>query len=197
MIKLENITKKYQDKLVFKDLSLSFKENAINIVHGASGCGKTTLFNIISGIDKDYSGNVIGIPEDVAYLFQEDRLLPYYSVLENVLFTIPEEIETCQRVNIAKKNLIDMELLYDQDAFPHELSGGMSRRVAIARVLSYPSSLMLLDEPFNGLNIELKKTVITAVKEIMLKKNKTVIIITHDISPFDQTEELNLIEIDK
>ena len=82
MIRLENITKRYDEKLVLNDISIDFKENTINIVSGPSGCGKTTLFNIICALDSNYEGNVYGIPDKVGYLFQEDRLLPYYSVLE-------------------------------------------------------------------------------------------------------------------
>lgn len=197
MIELKNITKKYENKKVLDNLSVTFKRNAINIVSGPSGCGKTTLFNIISGLDKIYSGEISAVPEKTAYLFQEDRLLPYYTVLDNVTFTLPENISDEKKNDIAMKNLRKMELNEEKDALPHELSGGMARRVAIARALCYPSELLLLDEPFNGLNIELKKTVVDAIKESLHLNEKTVIIITHDLSVFEKDDEINLIEISK
>ena len=90
-----------------------------------------------------------------------------------------------------------MDLLSEKDAFPHELSGGMARRAAIARALAYPSELLLLDEPFNGLNIELKRTVIDAILLNMLDKPKTIITITHDLSPFNQNDLINKIDLSK
>ena len=197
MIELKNISKKYDDKKVLRNFSASFVPNAINIVSGPSGCGKTTLFNIISGIDTDYGGTVSGVPEKIAYLFQEDRLLPYYTVLDNVLFTMPEEIDKEKSIDAAMENLGKLNLSEEKDSFPHELSGGMSRRAALARALSYPCEALLLDEPFNGLNIELKRTVVGAIEESLLSNGKTVILITHDLSPFDKENGINLIEMEK
>ena len=197
MIELKNITKKFGTQSILDNLTLSFKEGALNIISGPSGSGKTTLFNILSGIDKDFSGTLLGVPENISYLFQEDRLLPYYNVFDNVLFTIPEDVCSFERVETADKNLRLMGIFAEKDKYPHELSGGMARRAAIARALSYPGELLLLDEPFNALNIELKKTVLTAIEDYIAINEKTAIMITHDLSPFENPESLNLIDITK
>ena len=194
MIEVKNISKKYDDKLVLDNFSAAFVPG-INIISGPSGCGKTTLFNIICGLDSDYTGRVSGVPEEVACLFQEDRLLPYYSVLDNVLFTMPDEMGKEKRISIASDMLDKMELSSEKGSYPYELSGGMARRAAIARTLSYPSKLLLLDEPFNGLNAELKKTVVDAVKESLPLNGKTAILITHDLSPFTKESGINLIKM--
>ncbi len=195
MIKINNITKKYEEKIVLNTLDLEIEENSINIITGPSGCGKTTLFNIISGLDKSYSGIIDGVPEDISFLFQEDRLLPYYSVLDNVMFTLPDSMDESTKFELAEKYLSALELSKEHKSFPHELSGGMKRRVAIARSLAYPSSLLLMDEPFNGLNKELKSNVINAIYESISYKMKTVMIITHDLHPFKNIRNKNLIKL--
>ena len=197
MIELKNITKKFGTQSILTNLNMSFKDGELNIVTGPSGCGKTTLFNILSEIDIDFSGEVSGVPKNIAYLFQEDRLLPYHSIYDNVLFTMPEEICSYERAEIADKNLKLMGIFDEKDKYPHELSGGMARRAAIARALSYPGELLLLDEPFNALNIELKKVVLKAIMDIVEKEGKTAIMITHDLSAFENQEALNLIDITK
>ncbi len=195
MIEIKSITKRYDSKLVLDNLSLKIKENSINIVSGPSGCGKTTLFNIISGIDLNFSGSISGVPSEVAYLFQEDRLLPYFTVLENVMFTLPESIDSESRMKLAKKYLKLLKLNDDLSSFPHELSGGMKRRVAIARALAFPCELLLMDEPFNGLNPELKDEVVSTVFKSMESMQKTVIIITHDQIPFRHRSDINMIKL--
>ena len=195
MIKLSNITKSFADKRVFNNLNIAFHENEINVIYGPSGCGKTTLFNIISGIDKNFSGNISGIPNDIAYLFQEDRLLPYYNVIDNIMFTLPDTMKESERKTRAQSYLDIMEMPTEKDTLPHELSGGMARRVAIARALSYPSTIMLMDEPFNGLNALLKTKVYEAILRSNKKDNKTVIIITHDLSVFEKDDAINFINL--
>ena len=197
VIKLLNITKKYDNKNIFDKFSIEFKDKCINVISGPSGCGKTTLFNIISGIDKEFSGKTFGIPINISYLFQEDRLLPYYNVLDNILFTMPDDIKASKKVNTAKRYLKLLELENEENSFPHELSGGMSRRIAIARALSYPCDLLLLDEPFNGLNVELKHSVMKAVIKSIEIDKKTVIIITHDTQVLENYKKIYIINIPK
>ena len=195
MIELKNITKKYDNKLVLDGFSAAFKKGTINIVHGPSGCGKTTLFNIISGLDRDYAGEVAGVPERISYLFQEDRLLPYHTVIDNVLFTMPEDMDKKEKILLAEQCLAKMELSDAKCDFPHQLSGGMARRAAIARSFCYPCDLLILDEPFNGLNSELKTSVVDALKESIAGNKKCVIVITHDMSPFDNENNINIVNM--
>ena len=195
MIELKNITKKYNDKLVLDRFGAAFKKGSINIVFGPSGCGKTTLFNIISGLDRDYTGDISGVPERISYLFQEDRLLPYHTVIDNVLFTMPDDMGKDEKLQLAEQCLANMELLDAKCEFPHQLSGGMSRRAAIARALCYPCDLLILDEPFNGLNSELKSSVVDALKDTIASNKKYVIVITHDLSPFDNERNINIVNM--
>ena len=195
MIELKNITKKYDNKLVLDGFSAAFKKGTINIVYGPSGCGKTTLFNIISGLDLDYAGEVSGVPERISYLFQEDRLLPYHTVIDNVLFTMPEDMNKKEKMLLAEQCLAKMELSDAKCDFPHQLSGGMARRAAIARSLCYPCDLLILDEPFNGLNAELKTSVVDALKESIAGNKKCVIVITHDLNPFDNENNINIVNM--
>ena len=195
MIELNNITKKYDSKLVLDNFSATFKKGTINIVHGPSGCGKTTLFNIISGLDSDYTGDVVGVPERISYLFQDDRLLPYHTVVDNVLFTMPDDMDKKEKLILAEQCLAKMELSDAKCDFPHQLSGGMARRAAIARSLCYPCDLLILDEPFNGLNAELKSSVLDALKQSISKNKKCVIVITHDLSPFADERNINIIKM--
>jgi NitT/TauT family transport system ATP-binding protein len=195
MIELKDITKKYDNKLVLNSFNATFKRGTINIVYGPSGCGKTTLFNIISGLDRDYSGEITGVPEQISYLFQEDRLLPYHTVIDNVLFTMPDTISKKEKLSIAEQCLAKMELSDSKCDFPYQLSGGMARRAAIARALCYPCDLLILDEPFNGLNSELKSSVVDTLKDSIAGNKKCVIVITHDLSPFDDENNINIVKM--
>lgn len=139
------------------------------LVKGASGCGKTTLMRMIAGLE-DYSGE-ISVPTDrISFMFQEDRLIPFVSVLKNVAAV--SDIET------AKRNLSKLGLENEFGSPPLSLSGGMRRRVSLARALSYPADLVILDEPFKGLDDSLRQTVIEIIKEE--SKAKDFIIVTHE-----------------
>lgn len=197
MIELKNLTKKYNDKIIFEKLNILIKDNFINVITGSSGCGKTTLLNIIAGIDSVYDGKIHGMPNDISYLFQEDRLLPFFNVIENVIFTMPDDLEKEKKIELAIFFLDKFELLNDYHKYPHELSGGMSRRVAIARSFAYSSDILLLDEPFNGLNIELKQIVIEAIYDYLNLKNKIIIVVSHDPIIYSENNNQNTFNIIK
>ena len=174
---LTNISKSYGDKSILKDFSLTVKENSICIITGDSGCGKTTLLRIISGLDTDYTGEIVGIsPSDCAFVFQEYRLFPTLSALDNVALTAKGEKE--EKRDIAKKILFDLKF-NESDLYklPSELSGGMKQRVSLARALASDRPVMLFDEPTKELDKSLRQELYEIIKK--LSKNKTVIMVSH------------------
>ncbi len=150
MIKLQNITFAYTDKTVLKDFSFTLGKADRLALMGPSGCGKTTLLRLIMGLEKPQSGAITGRKRPVAAVFQEDRLLPHLTVLENAALA-GGDLENAARI------LAALGLGEELQSKPESLSGGMRRRVAIARALCTPSSLLILDEPFNGLDDTTKK----------------------------------------
>lgn len=175
-IVISNLSKSFGEKEVLKDLSITFPSGRITCLNGPSGCGKTTLFRIICGLIEPDSGTVKGINADgrIGYVFQEDRLCGDFSVIDNIALVCAN---TCSRSKIME-HLAALGLESEADSKVSELSGGMKRRVAIARAICYDAPLILLDEPFTGLDVELKDSVIEYVKRETI--GRTVILITHD-----------------
>lgn len=164
-----NISKTYGDNTVLKDVSVQILPREVTAVKGVSGAGKTTLFMILSGLMRPDKGQVHSVG-GVSFLFQEDRLLPWLTVRENILFVNP-----CADT---QKLLEMMELSGTQDMYPDELSGGMKRRLSIARTLAGKGDVVLLDEPFTGLDEELRHEIATRVFKNL--ENRAVALITHD-----------------
>ena len=178
-ILFDNVSLSFGQKAVFKDFSHSFAPGVTTAVSGASGCGKTTLLRLAAGLLKPDSGTIsVAADEKITYLFQEDRLLPYSTVLENVMFTGV----TRER---AMDALDEVGLGTEAQSMPGQLSGGMKRRLAIARAIAYDGTLLLLDEPVRGLDAQTKNAVMHALKRAL--HGKTALIVTHDE---DETEFL-------
>lgn len=179
-IKLTNITKKYGDKIIFSDLNFTFKENKVTCLMGPSGSGKTTLVKMISGLTP-FQGDITKI-DSISYIFQEPRLLENLTVYENleyVLFSIYKDKN--KRKEVIENILDKMKLTEFSSFYPNQLSGGMTQRVSIARAFIYPSSLLIMDEPFKELDENLKKDIIKEFLSLLKENNKTVIYITHDL----------------
>jgi NitT/TauT family transport system ATP-binding protein len=175
MIELNNLTKRYDRKILFNNFSLKIKDNEITTILGPSGCGKTTLLKMISGLDHNFDGSIIGVdPSEISFIFQEPRLLNWKSVYDNIAFVTDQE----KVINEALR-LVDLEK--EKNVYPKNLSGGMKQRVAIARAFAYPSKLLLMDEGFSGLDLKIKLELIDYFIKIWEKDKKTVIHITHDI----------------
>lgn len=147
----------------------------IAAIVGPSGCGKTTLLRMAAGLELPDEGTVIRRGERtnrIGCVFQEDRLFPWMSIRENLrLVADSDEVEEALRL---------MELSEFGDYLPGQLSGGMCRRVAIGRALAHGGTVMLMDEPFTGLDEELKQRLCQKVKELWKGRGCTVIFITHD-----------------
>ena len=169
---LKNISKAYDGKQVLNHFSLTLPEGKRTCIMGPSGCGKTTLLNILCGLQKADEGEIRNLPGKISVVFQENRLCEQFTALENVRMVAPEKTETAKDI-LARLGLSND--LYQKAA---SLSGGMKRRVAIARALCYDAPLVVMDEPFKGLDEETKETVMETVMQ--MTEGKTVLIITHD-----------------
>ena len=181
MIKITNLTKKFGKKEIFKNFSFETEQKGITALFGPSGKGKTTLLRIISGLDKKHTGNVDldGIKK-ISYVFQESRLLNNSTALENV--ALPNG-NTKEAKESAEYWLTKVGLKDDINTYPEKMSGGMKQRVSIARAFAYDSDLMLLDEPFNGIDEERVKDIMDMI--IDYAKHKKCIIVSHNKEHLD------------
>lgn len=170
MLKLDNISLSYEKKIIIDSLSHEFEDGKNTLIMGESGIGKTSLLNIIASTLKASGGQLESSYEKISYVFQEPRLFEWLTALENVSIVSNKEKAT--------EILTLMGLEDSLDKYPSELSGGMKQRVSIARALAYGPDLILLDEPFKGLDEERRRE----VAEILFKalKGTTAIIVSHD-----------------
>ena len=182
MAELKNISKHYGNLQVFNNFSIKFNKNKINCILGPSGCGKTTLLNIIAGLLNPDSGEISEINRDkISYVFQEPRLLPWKTVQGNIEFTLNEKIPGDKINELIDKYVKLVELDGYEKYYPGQLSNGMKQRVSLARAFSFPSELILMDEPFTGLDYKLKLSLINSFLELWKKDQRTVIYVTHDV----------------
>ena len=181
-IKLINIEKNFGSKKIYDKISLTFEEGKINCILGKSGCGKSTLLNIIADLEEVNSGEIIGVPEKIAYVFQEDRLIEWNSIYTNMELPLLKFYAKDERKEKIKNILREVELGDCMNSYPKELSGGMRQRANIARALLYNGELLLMDEPFKSLDKSSKENIIKIFKKNHLEKNNTVIMVTHDIN---------------
>jgi NitT/TauT family transport system ATP-binding protein len=181
-MKLVNLHKKYQELYVLKNLNMEISEQKICAIMGPSGCGKTTLLNIIASIIEKDKGELIGIKDKKkSYLFQEPRLIPWKNVYDNIGFVLKGKYNKAKINEIINETLKDMEMKEFKYFYPNNLSGGMKQRVALARAFAYPSDLLLMDEPFKSLDLELRYSLMVRFMKMWEKEKPTVILVTHDI----------------
>lgn len=183
-LEIKNLSKSFGKKRILENFSQIFEEKGIYSLTGESGAGKTTLLRLISGLDTDYSGEIVGGGfKNVSFAFQEYRLFPELSALDNVIFAnndkkseavINEAKEMLLRLNIDEK---DMSLL------PSELSGGMKQRVSLARAFLRRTPILLLDEPTKELD---SQNATLVLKEIIKQgQERLVILVSHNIDDVD------------
>ena len=183
-MKLMNIVKSYGNKKVLDGITLDIEEGKVTAILGESGSGKSTLLNIIAGKIKDFKGEIIFEAENkngMSYIFQEDTLIPWKTVYDNLEFVLKKKISK-EEINLRIKKYLEMVGLNGiEGEYPNSLSGGMKRRVGIARAFSFPSSYLFMDEPFEFLDIKIKNEIMEYFIKLQNMENKTVIFITHDI----------------
>jgi iron(III) transport system ATP-binding protein len=176
-----------------KGLNLDLEQGEIGCLLGSSGCGKSTVLRAICGFepikggqillrDKIVSSNSIHIPPSqrrVGMVFQEFALFPHLNVLDNIAFGL-QDLPNQQRSIVALEWLKRVALSDKADAYPHELSGGQQQRVALARAMAPGPDLILLDEPFSSLDIELRERLAGEMRDILKANNITALLVTHD-----------------
>ena len=182
IIRIENINKRYKDNIIFEDFQIDFYENKINCILGKSGCGKTTLLNIISGVVKNDESDFKGIEDlGVSYIFQDDRLIDWLSVEDNIKLVIKKYYDEAKVNELCEKYLKLVGIYEYKNYYPQRLSGGMRQRVNIARAFIYPSKIIIMDEPFKSIDIKNKQIIMENFKKILEEDNRTVLFVTHDI----------------
>lgn len=183
-MKLKNIVKKYGTREVLDGITLHIDEGKITVILGESGCGKSTLLGILSKNISDYSGEVEyerEINQGISYIFQEDTLIPWKTVYQNIEYVLEGKIPKDEMKKYIEKYLKMVNLEEYVEEYPQALSGGMKRRVGIARAFAFPSDYLFMDEPFEFLDIKTKQEIIEYFKVLQEQEKKTVIFITHDI----------------
>ena len=178
----ENISKQFGANKVVNQVSFSVSKGEVFSLLGPSGCGKTTLLNLLGRLILPDSGSIDGLDEErISCIFQETRILPWKTVLENVLFPLKDLMPADQALEMADKFIRLVGLADARNAYPHQLSGGMRQRVSIARAFAYPGSVILMDEAFQNLDNQLKDNILTSFMDIWQSDRRTVILVTHDI----------------
>jgi NitT/TauT family transport system ATP-binding protein len=194
LVYVENVNKTHEihkgkDVYALDIVNFSIKRGELFCILGPSGCGKTTLLNIMAGFEKPTSGKVSINGKEVTKpnpnyitMFQEYCLFSWRTVLENVTFGLEVKgIPKLKRENIAKKYIKMVHLEGFENKYPSHLSGGMQRRVAIARTLAVNPEIIFMDEPFAGLDAFTKAKMENELIDILAKEGKTIVLITHDI----------------
>lgn len=176
MLTLTKIRKSFGGLPVLKDFSLSVSPGEIVALIGPSGCGKTTLLNIISRLEEPDSGTAVLHSGRLSYLFQSTRLLPWRTVYENIRLVREEAPPEEVRALIKAVGLEGFE-----DYYPGQLSGGMAKRCALARAFHYGGDLLLMDEPFQGLDYGLRMEMLSMLLAIWRGGNQGVLFVTHEI----------------
>ena len=183
-MKIEKLSFAYGEKKIFQDLSMDMPKG-VTCIMGGSGAGKTTLLNCISG-QLNFDGNIVydvgnGNEKDVAfaYVFQQPRLIPSMSVEDNIKFVLPRSLDKEQIQSKVDDIISKLQLEECRKSYPNKISGGQASRVSLARALVTSCDVLLLDEPFKGLDVKLKNDILNLL--IPLIENKSVVFVTHDV----------------
>lgn len=175
MIETRDLTVTYGGRAVLREVDLTVPDGGHIALMGPSGCGKTTLLRVLAGLQTPDAGAVRVEPGRMACVFQEPRLLPWRTAAENVNAVLSDRAQTMPQ---ALAWLERLELGDACDQYPAALSGGMQQRVAIARALAYDAPVLLLDEPFRGLDAALRARVTALIADAAA--DKTLVLATHD-----------------
>lgn len=191
-LKIKNLTFFHRkNALVLNKINLNIDKGEYVSILGSSGSGKTTLLRVIAGLEKQDSGSIMmgneiisnesimTAPEkrNIGLVVQDKALFPHLNVIKNIMFGIRNQ---SNKQNTANDIMKLFKIEKHKHKFPHELSGGEQQRVALARSLAPNPKLLLLDEPFDGLDVELKSELHNEVQKIVKLKEITVIMVTHD-----------------
>ncbi|MDF1735307.1 MAG: ABC transporter ATP-binding protein [Minwuia sp.] len=181
--------KRFGEDTVLQDLELKVADGEVVAITGRSGVGKTTLLNIIAGLDTAFEGTVSPGPADrrVGYVFQEPRLLPWRTVTENLC--LASRIGPAE----AERWLRDIGLAGEGQKLPGQLSLGMQRRVAVARALALRPAVLLLDEPFASLDVETAVEMRALLQRLLAAHPTTTLLVTHDAAEAAELATRNIV----
>ncbi|MDD4572795.1 MAG: ATP-binding cassette domain-containing protein [Sphaerochaeta sp.] len=190
-LQIQNISKRYGDTVVFEKFSCTLHQGEVNVLFGASGSGKTTLLRMLMGLEEADAGLMPPFEDmKISAVFQEDRLCNNLSAYSNVKLVVEPSVSSVQVQNA----LVAVGLGEAIRKPAKELSGGMRRRVALVRALLATYDLIVLDEPFKGLDEETKREVISYTAEAT--EGKTVILVTHDMNEATQMKAKHVINLE-
>ena len=211
MIRIKKLSKSFQDQVVLEDINLEIQEGEILTIFGESGSGKTVLLKHMIGLLKPDEGTIeidsvdisglrerelLKIRKNMGYLFQEGALYDFMNVFENIAFPLKEHTRFSSR-EIAEKvkqilKVVGLEGV--EEKYPSELSGGMKKRVGLARAVILNSKILLCDEPTSGLDPLRSRDISDLIREVSKKMNCTTVITSHDVeNSFRITDRLALI----
>ncbi|MGC5324699.1 ABC transporter ATP-binding protein [Brevibacillus sp. SYSU BS000544] len=179
LLRFESVSKSFRGNLVLDNFSFSLNQGEVIALLGPSGCGKTTILNIAAGLIRQSGGTVSVHTEELGYVFQEPRLIPWKTILDNVLFAL-EKDEKKAKMEKARAVLQKVGLEHVSHFYPKQLSGGMKQRVSIARALVVDPKVILMDEPFSALDVSLKKELQQDVIRLIEEHGIGVLYVTHD-----------------
>jgi NitT/TauT family transport system ATP-binding protein len=194
LIEMKGVSKTFVQRIggnykALYNITLTIKKGEFVSVLGPSGCGKSTVLNLVAGFDTQTEGTievngkkVTGAGADRVVVFQEHGLFPWLTVLDNVAFGLKQKgIPKKERHELAMEQIKSVHLSRFADRYPHELSGGMKQRAAIARALAMDPEILLMDEPFAALDEQTRLILHKELEEIWMRTRKTILFITHNI----------------
>ncbi|MCR5083397.1 MAG: ABC transporter ATP-binding protein [Parasporobacterium sp.] len=189
MLELKNISMKYgrSEEMILDNLNLKFEEGHCLAVVGSSGCGKTTLVNIIAGILDPVMGtvyfdgkNVKNIKDDISVVFQGYGLFPWKTVRKNIILPLLLKHDK-ENYHLADEIIEELALENVKNKFPSQLSGGQKQRVALARALMSKPKLMLMDEPFSAIDPIMREKLYIKLRRYFKEQNMMVVLVTHSV----------------
>jgi ABC-type Fe3+/spermidine/putrescine transport system ATPase subunit len=191
-LKVNNLFKKYGDHCVLKDISLSIACGEFLTIFGVSGSGKSTFLKVLAGIESLSNGqvyinnkNVTSLPPEkrnLGFVFQRPLLFPHMTVSENIAFGLKVKKKKKKEIELKVKNILkSLEMTGFENYYPNEISGGQQQRIAIGRALAIDPPILLLDEPFNGLDQKLRMEMGQFLKKIQKEYHISIAFVTHDV----------------
>jgi iron(III) transport system ATP-binding protein len=193
ILEIKNIRCAYDGEIIVDNFSLNLRDTTLNCLLGPSGCGKTTVLRAVAGFEPVTKGEIVldekvisskgfTVPPEqrgIGMVFQDYALFPHLSVAENISFGLRKQ-SRLNKHRTAEEMLELVGLEGYMDRYPHELSGGQQQRVAVARALAPKPPLILMDEPFSNLDVDLRERLVLDVREILRQRQTTTLFVTHD-----------------